>query len=310
MNVVKNMKLTETPLVSILINNFNYSQYVSCSIDSALHQTYPNIEVIVVDDGSTDDSKAVIEGYGNRIHAVFKENGGQASAFNAGFAASKGEIICFLDSDDYFSPHKVDTLVQALQENPNCQWLIHRMDHVDNEGQPIEIEEKEEEERLLKATGDYRQLARYKKIPFILPATTALAFKRELLEEIMPVPQDLRITADNYLKFASLIKSPVVVCDQVLSSQRIHGNNLYTNIDRSSKVFRKKSREINYAIAKALGEKDPYQLLSLRFLFGVFKSALRDMDLKMVGKAPLTSLKVIGYSIAPEHPSNGGKVRG
>ncbi len=77
---------TSKPLVSILINNYNYGRFLSKAIDSALNQEYQNIEVIVVDDGSTDDSRKIIESYGERIKPVLKENGGQASAFNAGFS--------------------------------------------------------------------------------------------------------------------------------------------------------------------------------------------------------------------------------
>src|SRR5256886_12063249 len=101
------------PLVSILINNYNYGRFLREAIDSALRQTYTNTEVIVVDDGSTDDSRPIIAGYGSRIVPVLKENGGQASAFNAGFAVSKGQWICFLDSDDFFAPAKA----QAIADN-------------------------------------------------------------------------------------------------------------------------------------------------------------------------------------------------
>ena len=88
------------PLVSILINNYNYDRFISQAIDSALNQTYPNVEVIVVDDGSTDNSLVVIRNYRDRITPVVKNNGGQASALNAGFSICKGEIICLLDADD------------------------------------------------------------------------------------------------------------------------------------------------------------------------------------------------------------------
>ncbi len=74
-------------LVTILINNYNYGRFLRQAIDSALDQTYTNIEVLVVDDGSTDESRSVIYSYGDRVRAVFKENGGQASTFNAGVAA-------------------------------------------------------------------------------------------------------------------------------------------------------------------------------------------------------------------------------
>ena len=96
-----------TPLVSVIVNNYNYGHFLSEAIDSALAQTYTRTEVIVVDDGSTDDSSEIIAGYGDRIIPVLKENGGQASAFNAGFAKSRGDVICFLDADDYLFPQAI-----------------------------------------------------------------------------------------------------------------------------------------------------------------------------------------------------------
>src|SRR6202167_4054060 len=86
------------PLVSIIIDNFNYARFIRAAIDSALAQSYAQVEVIVVDDGSTDNSRDVISSYGNRVSAVFKPNGGHASAFNAGFRASRGSIVMFLDA--------------------------------------------------------------------------------------------------------------------------------------------------------------------------------------------------------------------
>ena len=87
-------------LVSIVINNYNYARYLGDAIDSALAQTWHPLEVIVVDDGSTDDSWSVIQRYGERVRAMRQPNGGQGAAYNAGFAASRGEWVLFLDADD------------------------------------------------------------------------------------------------------------------------------------------------------------------------------------------------------------------
>src|SRR5688572_3590972 len=96
--------MTSDPFVSIVINNYNYGRFLAASIDSALGQTYPRTETIVVDDGSTDDSREVIQRYAGRVRAILKANGGQASAVNTGFAACQGEVVIFLDSDDMLLP--------------------------------------------------------------------------------------------------------------------------------------------------------------------------------------------------------------
>src|SRR5687767_10569881 len=102
-------------LVSIIINNYNYGRYVAEAIDSALAQTYPWTQVIVVDDGSSDDSRLVIARYGDHVGTILKENGGQASACNAGFDVSQGEIICFLDADDTLFPAAVERAVPLFK---------------------------------------------------------------------------------------------------------------------------------------------------------------------------------------------------
>ena len=85
------MKLTDQPLVSIIVNNFNCDKFVKDAIESALAQSYSNIEVIVVDDSSTDGSRKIIESYNNSVIPVFKKIGGQASTFNIGLETSKSE---------------------------------------------------------------------------------------------------------------------------------------------------------------------------------------------------------------------------
>ena len=103
---------SEPPLVSIVVNNYNYASYLAQAIESALGQTYPHTEVVVVDDGSTDGSWEIVASYGDRVRALRKVNGGQASAFNAGFEMSRGEIVWFVDSDDArFCPHDSEELM-------------------------------------------------------------------------------------------------------------------------------------------------------------------------------------------------------
>lgn len=102
--------------VSIIVNNYNYAAYVASAIDSALAQTWRDCEVIVVDDGSTDDSWGVIQRYGARIRAIRQPNGGQGAAYNTGFAASSGRFVLMLDADDLLDPTAVERCMSAMQD--------------------------------------------------------------------------------------------------------------------------------------------------------------------------------------------------
>ena len=106
--------LPEQPLVSVLIPNYNYGHYVGRALDSLLAQSYPHFEGIVCDDGSTDDSRAIVARYAGRdarIRLLAKENGGVASALNAAYRQCRGDIVCLLDADDFFASGKLERVV-------------------------------------------------------------------------------------------------------------------------------------------------------------------------------------------------------
>ncbi|XCN75090.1 MAG: glycosyltransferase [Candidatus Electrothrix aestuarii] len=216
--------MKKTPLVTILINNYNYADFLDDAIESALNQDYTNTEVIVVDDGSQDDSHNIIDKYGDSIRSVIKENGGQASAFNAGVEVSHGEIICFLDADDTFKPNKVSGIAELFGQYPDADWIFHKLPRVDPEGNCIPRQGAIEELRFI----DLRQaIKNVQKLPFVNPATTGLSFRTSLLKKIFPMPEAFRISADSFLCLASICNSPGVVCPQELAIHRIHGKNLY-----------------------------------------------------------------------------------
>src|SRR3954454_14414573 len=116
--------MTSDLKASVIINNFNYARFLADAIDSALAQTHPNTEVIVVDDGSTDESASVIAAYGDRIAPVLKGNGGQASAYNAGYERSSGDIVCFLDADDMLLVDAIGSAADAfsVEDVVKVQW--------------------------------------------------------------------------------------------------------------------------------------------------------------------------------------------
>jgi glycosyltransferase involved in cell wall biosynthesis len=102
------------PLVSIVIPVYNGSNYMQCAIDSALGQDYDNIEVIVVNDGSTDNTDAIAKSYGDKIRYFSKENGGVSTALNLAIKNAKGEYISWLSHDDYYLPNKVSRQIEEL----------------------------------------------------------------------------------------------------------------------------------------------------------------------------------------------------
>jgi len=215
-------------LLTILINNYNYGRFLRDAVDSALNQSYSNTEVIVVDDGSTDDSRQIITSYGSRIIPVTKQNGGQASAFNAGFAASHGEWILFLDSDDKLAPQRAEKLVSHARRVPVAGCIAHNLDYCDAENRPIEFADRISYENC--ELTDQRKNIRKGRPNVWLPATSGLAFRRDVLSKILPMPEDITITADNYIKFAVLSLAPVLLIDERLAVQRLHNSNRYTRL--------------------------------------------------------------------------------
>jgi hypothetical protein len=217
------------PLVSILINNYNYGQFVAEAIHSALNQSYPQCEILVVDDGSTDNSREVISSFGTAIRTIFQANGGQASAFNAGFANCGGDIICFLDSDDVFRPYKVEEVVDAMR-GPGRQWYFHRLQWTDAMLTPIPTPPSDHD------SGDYdfRASSRKGTLRFAPPSTSGLSFTRRMLEQILPMPESIKITSDNYMKYAALALAPGYFSVEQPALQRIHGANAYTKSENET----------------------------------------------------------------------------
>ena len=112
------------PLVSIIIPVYNGANYLRCAIDSAINQDYQNIEIIVVNDGSTDDTEEICKNYGDKIIYFFKENGGVASALNMAIRNSNGEYISWLSHDDYYLPEKISRQIYFLQKIKNNHQIL------------------------------------------------------------------------------------------------------------------------------------------------------------------------------------------
>lgn len=208
------------PLVSIIVTNYNYAAYVGRAVESAITQSYPRVEVIVVDDGSTDDSLTVLLPFSDRVTVVQQFNQGMAAAMNNGYRHSRGELLLFLDADDFLHPDCVLQVVRAA--TPDCSKIHWRLRLVDAAEKPLGSNPAPAW-RL--ASGDVsEQLCRtgaYSTVP-----TSGNCYQRRALEQVMPIPEgDFNRSGDSYLNLAVVFLGPIVAVERELSSYRIHGSN-------------------------------------------------------------------------------------
>lgn len=219
--------VSERPLASIVITNYNYARFLPEAIDSALCQTHSPIQIIIVDDGSTDESRQIIASYGDRVIPVFKENGGHPSAINAGFAASNGAIVSFLDADDLFHPRKIALVVDAWRAAPAASVIYHQLRAIDEAGGilwgarrwPVVIYNDDIAVRVERSGGWW---------PW--PPTSGLSFARSYLERVLPMPEEAfewgaKGGVDAYMAGIAPFVGPVVGLRQPLTLYRIHGQN-------------------------------------------------------------------------------------
>jgi glycosyltransferase involved in cell wall biosynthesis len=204
-------------LFSICINNYNYERYLGECIDSALNQSWPNVQVVVVDDGSNDSSREIIKSYGGRVKSVFKQNGGQGSAINEGFAASDGDWIIFLDADDVLCEDAVASIMAIETSAKSCiQYYLEVIDENSREtGSRLPTRPLHE--------GDVREvLAKFR--CYTSPPSSGNAYSRRFLSMVLPMPSESwRIAADTYLIFSAPFHGNLGSVDRSLGKYRRHG---------------------------------------------------------------------------------------
>jgi len=239
-------------LVSVVVDNYNYEAFISQAIESVLAQSYSNFELIVVDDGSTDASKEILgryaDKYPHKIKVIFKQNGGQASAFNEGVAEVKGDIVCFLDSDDYFAPNKLEEIVAVHLRGYDYVFTNHQA--VDENGSNIDDALKR-----YRCDGHNLFLVYYlSKYPGNV--TSTLSISKRLADVIFPLSDenDWRIQADDAIVFQASMISRAFFLDKKLTNYRVHSNNGHYGKKRSSdytyELLKKRNRLKKIALKK------------------------------------------------------------
>jgi hypothetical protein len=221
-------KLAATPRhgsrVSIIVANHNYAEFLPRALCSALQQRGADVEVIVVDDGSTDSSREVIAGFGDRVRPCLQDNQGQKGAWNTGFAASTGDIVLFLDSDDELAPDTAAAVAAAFTTHPEAGRVVFRLSVVDRNGHPTGAVVPPLGVPL--ADGDVRRSALSFPDDLAWPPTSGNGFAARVLRRLMPLPVDDDPEGADYLLHAiTPLLAPVVALDRIGGHYRLHDRN-------------------------------------------------------------------------------------
>jgi len=219
-----------TALVSIIIPTYNYAAYIGKAVDSVLKQTYANIEIIVVDDGSTDNTKAVLKKYGDKLVYIQQNNQGAAAARNRGLKEACGDYICFLDADDMYYPDNITEKVRLLEADESLDWCYSNWAWVDEAGnEMMRGDEPEVSLAHIKAQGDVLALA----LQGYRLGTNVFMFRKVLTDKLQGFDVRLKVLEDYdyYLRAAALGKLGYI--DKVLCAIYQHADSLGTGCDKA-----------------------------------------------------------------------------
>jgi glycosyltransferase involved in cell wall biosynthesis len=218
-----------TPIFTVLIDTYNYAQYIEDAVQSVLAQEFPAElrEILVVDDGSTDDTETRMAKFGKAIRYFKKANGGQASAFNFGLQHARGEYVALLDADDVWLPDKLQRIYQAFQNQPDAGMAYHRLYLWTDDGRGAAAGDE------LSSLGHFIAVSgrvtdtRFSLLCYPMMQTSSLVFRRAAMQDLLPVPEALRTQADAFLTALIIFICPVVAVDAYLAKYRLHGANQF-----------------------------------------------------------------------------------
>ncbi len=214
-----------TPIISVITPTYNNSRFISFALESLFRQIYPeeNTEIIVVDDGSTDNTPEVLEEFREKIIYVRQENNGLASARNTGMSMAKGEIITFLDSDDMWNEDRLQRIMEKFYEKQDAGMVYHPVELIDSEGNTIC-------KNFHKAFGYKEDLSGWVTEDIlagrIFCGGSSFAFKKEIIDKVYPVPEDIKRGVDYYMTSVSSCYATVGYIPDILGKYRLHGSNM------------------------------------------------------------------------------------
>jgi glycosyltransferase involved in cell wall biosynthesis len=202
--------------VSVVIPTYNRAKLLAEALASVKAQTRPPLEIIVVDDGSTDGTRALLEAMGEKVRPIFQANHGAAAARNRGIEAARGDWIAFLDSDDLWEPRKLEAQARALAADPTCRLAIVDSRAVDLEGRPIP-----RRPRSLHAGTVTAALFRSTFVH-----TPAVLVEAALLRALGGFDPTLRVAEDYDLWLRASLHTPFALVSEPLFIRRVHAGSL------------------------------------------------------------------------------------
>jgi len=226
----------------VLIDTYNHERFIEQAIVSALEQDFPaaDREIIVVDDGSTDRTPEMVKKFEPRVRLLRKENGGQASAFNAGTPECKGEIVAFLDGDDWWAPNKLTRVAQAMSADATVGIVGHGIFNVQLDGRE-QVEILREEFRFQATTIEGACLFR-RRGAFL--GTSRMTIRAGLLRRIGPIPEAIEIQADEYLFTLAAVLAVAQVLPEALTYYRLHEANSFQLTKHDPQKLRRKQESL------------------------------------------------------------------
>ena len=226
------------PAVTVLIDTYNHERFIEQALVSVLEQDFPadDVEILVVDDGSTDRTPEIVRKFEPRVRLLRKANGGQASAFNTGISEARGEIIAFLDGDDWWMRNKLTRVTQAMRANPALGIVGHGivMTYLDGREQSETLRDG------FHFQADTLEGALLFRRRGAFLGTSRMTIRTKLLREIGPVPEALIVQADEYLYTLASVLARAQILPKTLTYYRLHESNGFHNLSGDLRLVRRK----------------------------------------------------------------------
>jgi Glycosyl transferase family 2 len=227
---------------SVLIDTYNHERFIEQAIVSVLEQDFPasEREIIVVDDSSTDRTPEIVKKFEPQVRLLRKDNGGQASAFNAGIPECKGEIIAFLDGDDWWASNKLSKVTETLTTEQSVGIVGHGIVIVQRDGRD-QIETLRENFRFQANTVEGARLFR-RRGAFL--GTSRMTIRASLLQRIGPVPEAIQVQADEYLFTLAAVLGAAQILPEALTYYRLHDANSFQLASHDPLRLRRKQESL------------------------------------------------------------------